>query len=143
MDLLHLAAEKVDGRKHHVEQQPVVRFRNHIHGPLPNDEKHILNPMGHRGQGSIFHHGGSALDGMHDAENFVHVVLGKGIRLLRRQDDAVELLQQGVCLVEISFQNAFVSAVVHKKPPLSFSRKGEHCSPFQIFSNSLEISTVF
>ncbi|MPN22116.1 hypothetical protein SDC9_169499 [bioreactor metagenome] len=75
--------------------------------------------MGHRSKGFIFHHGGSALDGVHDAEYFIHIILRKGVRLFRREDDAVQLLQQGVCLIQICIQNAFVSAIVHKMPPLS------------------------
>ena len=96
---LQLLAEKVDGLEEQIKQLRPQTFRYHIHGFVPDDGKHILGPVGNGHQGIVLHHGGRALDGVHDAENGVDILLGKAILLLGRQHNAVKLLQQGVGLI--------------------------------------------
>ena len=49
---------------------------------------------------------------MHDAEDFVHIILCEGICLFRVQKNPIELLEQGVCLVQVHFQYIVV-AIIH------------------------------
>ena len=116
LHLLHFAPEEVDGLEYHVEQRRAVFLGHHGHGVLPDDEEHILNPVGHRGQGVELHHGGGALDGVHDAEDLVHILLGEGIRLFRLKDDGLQLLQQSAGFVDVHIQD-FISAAHKKAPP--------------------------
>ena len=55
---------------------------------------------------------------MHDTEYFVDAVLRECIRLLRCQQDAIQLLQQGVGLIQIHVQDAVVAAA-HKNATFS------------------------
>ncbi len=98
-DLLNLAAEEIHRLKEHIEQFGTHLHRHRVHGLLPDDEEEVLDTVCHRHQGRKLHHSGRTLDGMHDAENLIHTVLGERIRLLSGQQNAVQLLQQGVRLV--------------------------------------------
>ena len=57
---------------------------------------------------------------MHDPEYLVDAVLRECIRLLSRQQDAVQLLQQGVGLIQIHIQDAVVAAAHIKRHLFSF-----------------------
>ena len=93
-DLLHLAAEKVHGLEHQVEQVRTVRFGDDVHPLLPDEEEQIFDPVGHSHQGVELHHGGRAFDGVHDAKDLVHIVFGKSICLFGLEHDGVELFEQ-------------------------------------------------
>ena len=45
---------------------------------------------------------------MHDPEDFVHIVLRKGVRLFRCENNALQLLKQRIGFVDISIED-FVS----------------------------------
>ena len=107
--------EEVHSLEQHIEQFRLCLLRNHIHPLFADDEEHVLDPVSHRHQGAELHHGGRTLDSVHDTENLIDTVLGKCIRLFRSQQDPVQLLQQGVGLIQIHIQNA----VAHKNATFS------------------------
>ena len=90
--LLDLAAEKVHSLEQHIEQIRPGCLRDYVHALLPDDEEHILNPVGHRHQRAELHHSGRALDRVHDTEYLIDAVLGERIGLFRRQQNTVQLL---------------------------------------------------
>ena len=89
LNLAHFLAEIVDRLEHDIEQGKPVGLRYDIHGILANQEEHILDAMCHSCQSVEFHHGGRTLDGMHDAEDFVDVVLRECAGRFRIQHDCL------------------------------------------------------
>ena len=109
LHLLHFLAEIVHRVEHHVEQRGTVRLLHHGHRAFPDEEEHVFNPVGDGRQGVELHHGGGALDGMHDPENLVYIVLGEGIFLFCVQNDRLQLLQQRVGFVDIHIQDVIAA----------------------------------
>ncbi len=99
--LLHFLSEVVHRMEHHVEERRTVLVLHHGHGAFPNQEEHVLDAVRNLGQRIEFHHGGRALDGMHDAENLIDVVLGECIFLFRVQNNALQLLKKRIGFVDI------------------------------------------
>ena len=119
-DLFHFAPEIVDGLEDQVKQRRPVLFLHHLHSLVPDHEEQVLNTVCDGGQGIIFHHGGSSLDGMHDPKYLVHIIFGKRIRLLRGQTDTVQLLQKRIRFIQIGFQDALVSIDIHENAAFLF-----------------------
>ena len=122
-NFFNLAAEKVHGLEQHIEQLGPVLLRHHVHTLLADQEEQILNPVRYRHQGAELHHSGGTLDGMHDPEYLIDAVLRKRIRLFCRQKDAIQLLQQGISLIQVHIQNA----VAHKNATFSHLVGGGSC----------------
>ena len=112
-DLAYLTAEVVDRFEQQVKQLRPILFRNDIHRIFTDQEEQILNTMCNRHERFELHHRRRAFQRVHDAENFIHIILGKRIRLFSRQHDIVKLFQQCICFVQVHFQNA-IAVIFHK-----------------------------
>ena len=108
LDLTDLRPEIVDGVEHQVEQRGTVLLRHDGHRVLSYDKEKILDAVRDRRQRIILHHGRGALDGVHDPEDLVHIVLRKGVHLFRFENNALQLLKQRIGFVDISIED-FVS----------------------------------
>ena len=120
-DVLDLLAEEVDGLEQQVKELRPLLLGHHRHGLVPNDGEQVLRPVGDGHDGIEFHHGGRALDGVHDTEDGVDILLREAVLLLGSQDDAVQLLEQGVCLIEIGIQDAVVTTTHGHNLPLQMA----------------------
>ena len=116
LHLLHFLPEIVYRVEHNVEERRTVLVLHHGHGALPNEEEHVLDAVGDPGQRIELHHGGRALDGMHDAEDFIDVVLRECIFLFRVQNDALQLLKKRIGFVDVHIQDIIVA---HENTTLS------------------------
>ncbi|MPM43747.1 hypothetical protein SDC9_90424 [bioreactor metagenome] len=92
---------------------------------LPDLGEHVLQGMGKPGHSLKFHHGGSALDGMHYAENFVNLVLIESLVAFTGKQGVFQCLQQLLCFVYIYVQHGLVHVHVH--PPEAFDDAGSLC----------------
>ncbi len=84
LDLLHLAAEKVDRLENQVEQLRAQPFRDDLHRLVADDEEQVLHAVRHRHQRIELHHRRGALKCVHDPEDLVYLVLRKTPVLLSR-----------------------------------------------------------
>ena len=100
-NVLHLLTEEVNGLEEQFEQGRALLLRDNFDGFVPDDGEQVLHPVGNGHDGIILHHGGGALDGVHNPEDGIDVLLGKGILLLGGQNDAVQLFQKGVGLIKV------------------------------------------
>ena len=108
LDLIDLRPEVVDGLEHQVEQRGTVFLRHDGHRVFSYNKEKILDAVRDRRERIKLHHGRGALDGVHDAEDLVHIVLRKGVRLFRFENNALKLLKQRIGFVDISIED-FVS----------------------------------
>ena len=92
LDVLDLLPEEVDGLEKQIKQLRPEALRHDGNGLLPEDCEEVLGPVGDGHEGIEFHHGRRTLDGVHDTENRVDVIVGKRVSLLRGQHNAVQLL---------------------------------------------------
>jgi len=97
---------------------------------IPDVEEQIFHRMGQRGDGGEHHHARRTLDGVHDAENLVDVLLREGFRLFRVQQDFLEGLEQLVRFEDEHVQHGFPAGstvIVHvpvSSNSLSFPGRG-------------------
>lgn len=78
-------------------------------------EEQILNMMSDCRKGIKFHHGRGAFDGMHDPENFIHVIRGKVPFFFVLYQHFIQLIQQRIGFIQIGIKN-IIHAVIHCVP---------------------------
>ena len=107
--MVDFLTEEVDGLKKKIEQIRTERFRYNGDGLFPDNGEKILRPMRNGHEGIVFHHGRRTLDGVHDAEDGIDVVVREGVLLFSGQHDAVQLLQKAVGFKKVCTQDAVVA----------------------------------
>ena len=75
LNVLNLLSEEVDGLEKQIKQLRPEAFRHDGNGLLSQDSKEILGPVGDGHERIEFHHGRRALDGVHNTENRIDVIV--------------------------------------------------------------------
>ena len=75
MNVIDFLPEEVDGLEKQIKQLRSEAFRHNGNGLLSQDRKEILGPVGDGHERIELHHGRRALDGVHNTENRIDVIV--------------------------------------------------------------------
>ena len=86
-----------------------------INSLIADVEEQIFDMMSDCREGIKFHHGRGAFDGMHDSENFIHIIRGEIPFFFVLYQHFIQLIQQRIGFIQIGIKN-IIHAVIHCVP---------------------------